>query len=318
MNAFWGCEPEAMEDLARTMEERARRLIELLERLREVSSALAWTGADADAHRRATAQVITQGLARCASLQALADDLLQEAAAQVQASARDAVGGAALPPLPPGEHFALDPEHLAHAEELRRMLAKRYPYTRAAQLAMDGHAALEEKVGDLETTFEERGWEIPAAAAGVYGHHLGLVGQLIGEESALGQATVGLERMWANGEQTLSEVTEAVGDGDAAAALRAGERGMLRHGQLSAELLTAGPVWYAADAFSDVIGGAADAIEPVAPEAAETLHEAEQRSDALGADIRGIREEILDAQTWYDGRRRVIPLPWDPAQDVRA
>lgn len=315
MSTVWGCDTEAMEDLAETMEERVRWLIELLERLREASSALAWTGPDARAHRRAVEQVIGHGLGRCAVMEQLAADLRGEAAAQERASARDPSGPTGLPP---GESFALGEDHLAHGEWVRRRLAKRHPVTRAAQQLMDAHAALEGLAGDAESSFDRRGWEVPAAAAGMYGHALGLTGLLVGEESTLGQATVGLERLWANGEQTVTEVLEAVGEGDPGAALRAGERGLLRNAQLQAELLTAGPTWYTADGIGHVLGGAADALEPVAPEAAGTLHEAEQRAVDLGADIRGIREEILDAEAWYEGRRTYAPMPWDPYRAVRA
>ena len=104
----------------------------------------------------------------------------------------------------------------------------------------------------------------------------------------------------------------AVGEGDLAAAARAGERGLYRSAENSADLLTITPIPAYAETGADLLGEGADAVRGISPEAAAALESAEAtvREDVEG--LTDFRETLTDGETWYDARRRYAPMPWDP------
>lgn len=112
MNTFFGCEPEALEDLSERMLEDAERLIELIERLRELSSAVPWIGPDAEAHRRRTEVAASDGIGVVAGLRRGAATLQRDAAEQELASQAETspvdLGRALRAEMPP--HYARDGE----------------------------------------------------------------------------------------------------------------------------------------------------------------------------------------------------------------
>ena len=141
-------------------------------------------------------------------------------------------------PLPEGEQFALDPEIVAEARGDRELALGSVPVAGHIQTALGLH----EELGHLNDRLDE-------AAGGTVFEPLARVARVphtvtepvLGEGSTAGQLAGVLDRGWANVLQTGSEVTAAVGEGDLAAAARAGERGLYRSAENSADLLTISP-----------------------------------------------------------------------------
>src|SRR5699024_2568008 len=92
----------------------------------------------------------------------------------------------------------------------------------------------------------------------------------------------------------------------------AGERGLYRNIDIGADLLTASPVPAAADAVSDIIGTGADMAEPITPEGAQLLRDAEETIRGHGESWERGQEQLTDPEFYYDLRRRYVPMPWDP------
>src|SRR5699024_418800 len=137
-------------------------------------------------------------------------------------------------------------------------------------------------------------------------------GVLIGEASMLGQTVSALDRSIANFGQTGQEVLTEIGDGDLSGAIRAGERGLYRNIDIGADLLTASPVPAAAAAVSDIIRTGADMAEPITPEGAQLLRDAEETIRGHGESWDRGQEQLPDPEFYYDLRRRYVPMPWDP------
>lgn len=212
-------------------------------------------------------------------------------------------------PLPEGEQFALDPEIVAEARGDRELALGSVPVAGHIQTALGLH----EELGHLNDRLDE-------AAGGTVFEPLARVARVphtvtepvLGEGSTAGQLAGVLDRSWANVLQTGSEVTAAVGEGDLAAAARAGERGLYRSAENSADLLTITPIPAYAETGADLLGEGADAVRGISPEAAAALESAEAtvREDVEG--LTDFRETLTDGETWYDARRRYAPMPWDP------
>jgi hypothetical protein len=201
-------------------------------------------------------------------------------------------------PLPEGEEFALDPAVLAEAREDRELALGAVPVVGPIQTAMGVHEAAEGTV--LE----------PVARVARLPHTV--TEPLLGEDSTAGQIASTLDRGWANALQTGSEVTSALGEGDWGAAARAGERGMYRTAETSADLLTITPVPALSRTGADLLGEGADAVRPLSPDAAAGLERTEGSLREFGEGLEGAREDLTDSERWYDARRRHAPLPWDP------
>ncbi|MGP9537484.1 hypothetical protein ACT3SP_05705 [Brachybacterium sp. AOP43-C2-M15] len=402
MNTFIGCEPEALEDLAERMREGARRLLELIERLRAACAAVTWNGPDADAHRRRSEEAAADGLRVVAALRGGASELQlharqQELASRAETDAQigsadparslraelpwrstadgegdelgvnlprlrgrrvledpgrwvggpfmaedpqdllpglpDApslpggvgpwIAGPMMPPgmpakvsgsrpLPEGEDFALDPTTLADAQKDRRIALGSLPLAGQAQMAMGLHDALGRGLDRVEETLEESGLGglSPVVSAVRIPHTL--AAPVLGEKSVLGQVTDGIDRGLANVMQTGEEISGAIGDGDWAAAVRAGERGMFRHADTAADVLTATPVPAVMESTSDLIGFGAEAVEMAGPEAAAPLRGVEQTTRDVGERWQSAQDQLTDGEGWYDRRRQYLPMPWDP------
>ena len=212
-------------------------------------------------------------------------------------------------PLPEGEQFALDPEIVAEARGDRELALGSVPVAGHIQTALGLH----EELGHLNDRLDE-------AAGGTVFEPLARVARVphtvtepvLGEGSTAGQLAGVLDRGWANVLQTGSEVTAAVGEGDLAAAARAGERGLYRSAENSADLLTISPIPAYAESGADLLGEGADAVRGISPEAAAALESAEATVREDVEDLTDFRETLTDGETWYDARRRYAPMPWDP------
>ncbi|MFC7458508.1 hypothetical protein ACFQS2_15075 [Brachybacterium sp. GCM10030267] len=214
--------------------------------------------------------------------------------------------------LPEGEEFDLAPERLERAEEVRRGAFKMTKWSAGAQALMDLHSTVGDGLDLAESTLEDNGLGAftPAVSLARIPHEIS--GVAVGENSVMGQVTGGVEHLVANADQTTREVADAIGDGDPAAAARAGERGMYRHFAGVAGIVTATPVPALTDAVDSSIGHAADIIEPVSPEAASRIREGQDAGRETLEPASQAWDEATDAETWYDLRRAVAPLPWDP------
>lgn len=215
-------------------------------------------------------------------------------------------------PLPEGEAFALDPEVLAGAEQDRRLAVGGIPVVGTVQTAIGVQAAASRGFDRAEQSLHEAGLGHLDPALQAIRLPNRITEMALGEKSVVAQVATGLDRSWANVLQTGDEVSAAVGDGDIAAAIRAGERGLRRGTQYSAEMLTATPIPAIADSGADMLGTGADVARGWNPVAAAGLDRAEDGLREFGEEFEQSRREILDAESWYDSRRRHIPMPWDP------
>lgn len=215
-------------------------------------------------------------------------------------------------PLPEGEQFGLTDESLAHGEEWRRLLAKTNKYTALAQGALDAHGTVGDSLDRAESALVNSGHEEFVPVVDLARVPQDVSSLVVGEHSVLGDVSQGADRLLANADQTTTEVTEAVGDGDLTGALRAGERGVYRHQGIISDVAVDVTLPEIPAAAGDVAEHAAGAVEPISPDAAETLREAGERSDALNSSLKETTDRMTDAEQWYDARRRYMPMPWDP------
>ncbi|MDN5685725.1 MAG: hypothetical protein L0G94_03445 [Brachybacterium sp.] len=215
-------------------------------------------------------------------------------------------------PLPDGESFGLTDDSLAHGEDWRRLLLKSTTYSALAQGAMDAHDAIGDGLDRAESALVDSGHEefVPLVDAARVPHDGSSL--VLGENSVLHEVTHGADRLLGNVDQTTTEVTEAVGDGDLTGALRAGERGVYRHQGIVSDVAVDVALPDIPAAAGDVAEHAAGAVEPISPDAAEMLREAGERSDALSSSLQETTDRMTDAEQWYDARRRYMPMPWDP------
>ncbi|MGP9845616.1 hypothetical protein [Brachybacterium sp. 107] len=214
--------------------------------------------------------------------------------------------------LPEGEEYDLSQDALDNGTTVRQEVLGHVPGASEAQQLMGLHDLKGRFLDGAEETLVEHGYEslVPAvdlARVGQSGTSL-----LIGENSTIGQAADGLDMMVANAGQTTVEVSDAVGNGDLDAAIRAGERGIYRNFEGLGTIATASPLWELPDVGGDMAGHAADAIEPFSPASAEPLRSVEASAHDLGDQVTGVKDGLLDSERWYDARRSAAPLPWDP------
>ncbi|MBB5831782.1 hypothetical protein [Brachybacterium aquaticum] len=215
-------------------------------------------------------------------------------------------------PLPEGESFALDPEVLAGAEQDRRLAVGGIPVVGTVQTMIGVQAAASRGFDRAEQSLEEAGYGHLDPVLQAFRLPNRISEMALGEKSVVSQVATGIDKSWANVLQTGDEVSAAVGDGDLAAALRAGERGLHRGAQYSAEMLTATPLPAIADSGADMLAAGADGARRWSPEAAAGFDRAEAELRGLGESVEQWREDTLDAESWYDRRRRHVPMPWDP------
>lgn len=215
-------------------------------------------------------------------------------------------------PLPEGEEFDLDPVILEEARADRRLALGAIPVVGAAQSLMGVHAGIGAGFVRGERMLEENGLGalMPALDVLRLPHTISEV--FLGEKSVLGQATSGIDRGIANGMQTTEEISSAIGEGDWAGAMRAGERGAYRQVDVTADLLTATPIPAASESVASVLGTGGDLLEPFSPEAAARLHGAEQSVGEFGQSWESRQDRLTDGESYYDLRRRFAPMPWDP------
>ncbi|ASK67233.1 hypothetical protein CFK39_14230 [Brachybacterium avium] len=215
-------------------------------------------------------------------------------------------------PLPEGEDFALDPEILAAAQDRRELALGEVPAVGTAQTLMSVHESIGDGFDRVELKLEDNGYGafVPAVSLARLPHEVS--GAVLGEHSVLDQTFSAIDRGVANVTQTSDEVLTAAGDGDAAGAFRAFERGAFRQVGVSADLLTVSALPAAADTTSDLIGTSADLVEPFNAHSAEALRTAEQSVREVGLGWERGQEQLTDPEFYYDLRRRYLPAPWDP------
>lgn len=214
-------------------------------------------------------------------------------------------------PVPEGEEFALDPEVLAAAEQGRKRALRAVPGVGTVQMLMGLHTGAGAVLDQAEQSLEGSGLGAFAPVLDVARAPHTIAGVALGEESILGQTASGIDRSIANVMQTGDEVSTAIGDGDIAGALRAGERGMYRHAGAMADIATATALPAFAGATSEVLGTGADMVGLVSPEAAAPLHEASELSGEVGRLWEQDRARLTDAEQYYDLRRKYLSTPWD-------
>lgn len=215
-------------------------------------------------------------------------------------------------PLPEGEDFALDPETVQAAEDLRTRALRAVPYARSLQMMLRAQGAVEGGFDQAEMALEQHGLGAFTPLVSLARTPFDLTGAALGENSGLGQVATAVDDGVANVLQTGDEVLTALGEGDVGGALRAGERGFFRQGGVLADVLTAssGPAY--ADTASDLIGTGADLLEPLDPGTAQDLRTLEGRFENLEQRWMEGREQITDPEFYYDLRRTYAPAPWDP------
>lgn len=215
-------------------------------------------------------------------------------------------------PLPEGEEFDLSPETLERAEEIRRDGFAWNRWTAGAQALLDAHAGIGSGLDRAEGALRNHGLGefTPVISALRIPHEATSV--IAGENSVLGQVTSGTEHIIANADQTSHEVSEALGEGDLAGAIRAGERGIYRHGEGVFGIATANALPAVIDAAEGITGHAADVVEPVSPEASRFLNETQETMQQVAAPAEHRWNQVSDAENWYDARRRLVEMPWDP------
>lgn len=342
MNTFWGCETEALTELSGVFGTQSVRLGDLVDEAAGAVHAAEWIGPDAEDHRRRTDELVETVIELIERLRRLGELLGDEAEEQEVCSRPERtpapaggppgidpsdvgtwgpwIGGPSTAPdplrpvpapAPAGEEFALDPALLAEARAQRELALGAVPVLGTLQTLAGAHESLGHVLDRAEEALEGSPLEaltpmidlarVPHAAAGT----------AVGEGSTFGQMTAGVDDALANHVQTAEEVSAAVGDGDWAGALRAGERGMYRHAGAVADILTATPVPAVATFASALLGTGADAIEVLDPEAAAPLREAERVLGESGRIWVDGRDRVTDAETYFELRRTHAPAPWD-------
>lgn len=397
MNTFWGCETEDLTELSAVVEARAGRLGTLVRDTALRARAVAWFGPDAEDHRLRAEDLAERVIDLVEKLRELGELLDDEAEEQeicsrpengaapasgpfgVRTEASDdagdfghqpvlgGTGGSAPPsptisvapessrfegdwpfripeglpslqgapqghpmiggpfmdekawqqardrgPLPAGEDVALSPEHLAEAEHLRTRAGRLHPLLGAPQMMMRTHEAIGGVYDSVEQGLVESGHGhlTPLVSLARLPHDI--AGGALEEPSVLGQVTSAVDRGVANVLQTEEEVFTEASEGDTAGAVRAMERGLYRHTGMLADIATSTAVPAAADTASDLIGTGAEVAEPFSPEAAEALREAESSVRDVGLTWEQGQETITDPALYYDARRTLYPMPWDP------
>lgn len=217
-------------------------------------------------------------------------------------------------PLPEGEGFDLDPELLGRASEQRSRVTGALPVVGMVESVMELQQSTEGRAERWEQGLVDAGLDELTPLTDVVGSADRAMGIFLGKDSQPAQVLDGVDRMWANTQQTGGEVLSAVVDGDPAAALRAAERGAYRHGDAVADVLTATPIPVATDAGASFAEDLAGHVEHVSPEAAETMRENAAEIRESGERWQQAQDEITDGETRYDRRRRHAPLPWDPTE----
>jgi len=217
-------------------------------------------------------------------------------------------------PVPEGEEFALDPEILAEAQRDRRLALGAVPVAGQVQTLMGIHAGTEGFLDRAEQNLEESGLGMLTPAVSAARVPQILAGGILGEQSVLGQTVSAIDDGIANVMQTSEEVSTAIGDGDVAGAIRAGERGIYRHTGAVADIVTATPVPAIAETASELIGLGAEGAEIVNPQVADGLREAEQIVRDAGLSWEQGADRLTDGEGYYDLRRKYLPTPWDPTE----
>lgn len=214
-------------------------------------------------------------------------------------------------PVPDTGELDVDPELLAEAQQTRRIALGAFPVVGTAQFAMGIHAEAGRFLDHGEQQLEQAGLGFLTPAVSLARVPHAVTGVAVGEDSVLGQVTSGVDTSIASAMQTRDEVSTAIGEGDLAGVMRAGEKGLFRQAGISADILTATPFAAATNTLAEAVGAGADAIEIVSPEAAAPLREAEQLPRQVGEAWETDRENLIDPERFYGMRRQYLPMPWD-------
>lgn len=213
--------------------------------------------------------------------------------------------------LPQSEEYGLTQESLERGELARRTALRGNVYTAGGQAVLDAHTMAGEALDGAEAALIDSGHDEFTPAVSLARVPLDASSLLIGENSTAAGIVHGVDHLFANYSQAGGEVIDALGEGDLAGAARAMERGGYRHLEALGEMATSGPISEVPGVSADMAGHAADAVEPVSPEAADSLRDLEHAHREIADRVEGVRESVLDSETWYDMRRREAPLPWD-------
>jgi hypothetical protein len=223
--------------------------------------------------------------------------------------------GVPRPPrdLPTGEEWAISEENLQRGTDLREEIVSWVPVAGTVQKLLGVHDEIGTLLSDAESTLSHVvGEDLARAFVAPAEISHATTGLIAGPDSAV-HRTLGLvDRNIANFYQTGDEAIAALGDGDLGAAARAVERGTYRHWENSASLVTGGTMPDVLGTGADISGIVGEAVAPFDPGAAERIGGVE---DAL-REAQTTSDTSFTAEDVYDARRRVAPLPWDPAPAV--
>lgn len=214
-------------------------------------------------------------------------------------------------PSPPAAPLEPGTASQAWAEATRKKLARSNPFTKTAQTLMSVHSALDTGHTALEDRAAGHEWaEAAVAAVGVPVH---LSGTVLGARSPLGQVQDGVEGFLASKHQAVEDLRAAAAERDPAAALRAAERDAYRSAEAIGTVVLSSPAPGLVGAVEDLGAASAELLDPVAPEAAETVRSgfdgARTRAETLSERL-GLTDPV---ESLYGMRRRHLPMPWDEA-----
>ncbi|MGY5763662.1 hypothetical protein ACXET9_00500 [Brachybacterium sp. DNPG3] len=214
-------------------------------------------------------------------------------------------------PVPDGGEYRIDPEQLQLAEQRRRTIAAHIPGVSTVQQAIGLHDLQHATLDEIEGNARAAGMTAALPAVGAGRISLALSEPVIGERSMARQLLTSVDEEIANYQQTGQEVSEAIGDRDAGAAIGAIERGGYRHIGVLADRVTANGIPSTFDAAGGAVGGVGDIVEPFSPEAAESLRGTEDRLVGYGDRVEGFIDDVTDTEQLYALRREYIRTPWD-------
>lgn len=224
--------------------------------------------------------------------------------------------GVPRPPVhdvPAGEEWAISEENLQRGTDLREELVSWVPVAGTVQKLLGVHEEIGNQISTAESTLTHVvGEDLARAFVAPAEISHAATGLIAGPDSAV-HRTLGLvDRNIANFYQTGDEAIAALGDGDLGAVARAVERGAYRNWETGASLVTVGTMPDVLGTGADISGIVGEAVAPFDPGAAERIGGVE---DAL-REVQTTRDTSFTAEDVYDARRRVAPLPWDPAPAV--
>lgn len=214
--------------------------------------------------------------------------------------------------LPEGEPFAPDQGRLDDAAAERELWLGKIPVVGDIASLPSLYESSGGFYDGMRTHMEQAGLGEYTGAVSLMEASHDLGGAAVGERSVLAQYVDGIDRGFANLDQTTSDISAAVGDRDAGGVVRALERSGFRQAEIALDTITANPLPGMVDAVGNASGHLGEAVTPFAPETAARLEHFEQVTETHLEQVEEAWQRATDAETWYDRRRSTVRMPWDP------